>query len=183
VREAHPGAEVEVWAQDEHRLGLKPILRRVWIRRGERPLAPVHHRYEWLYVYGFVRPATGESFWLILPTVNKELFSAALGEFCEWVGAGGQKRVVLAIDQAGWHTSKDVTLPEGLHLLEVPTHSPELMPAERLWPLVDEPVANRRLEDLDELEGVLAHRCLALSDMPEAVRSHTCFHWWTEAQT
>jgi hypothetical protein len=65
----------------------------------------------------------------------------------------------------------------------LPTHSPELMPAERLWPLVDEPVANRRLEDLDELEGVLAHRCLALSDMPEAVRSHTCFHWWTEAQT
>jgi hypothetical protein len=51
----------------------------------------VHHRYEWLYVYGFVRPATGESFWLILPTVNKELFSAALSEFCEWVGAGAGK--------------------------------------------------------------------------------------------
>jgi hypothetical protein len=43
VREAHPYfAEVEAWAQDEHRLGLKPVLRRVWTRRGERPLAPVH---------------------------------------------------------------------------------------------------------------------------------------------
>jgi hypothetical protein len=62
VREAHPGAEVEAWwAQDEHRLGLKPLLRRVWARRGKRPLAPVHHRYEWLYVYGFLRPKTGKA--------------------------------------------------------------------------------------------------------------------------
>jgi len=78
VREAHSKAEVEAWAQDEHRLGFKPILRRVCARRGERPLAPVHHRYEWLYVYGFLRPKTGESFWLILPALNKELFSMAL---------------------------------------------------------------------------------------------------------
>jgi transposase len=183
VREAHPGTEVEAWAQDEHRLGLKPLLRRVWARRGERPLAPVHHRYEWLYVYGFLRPKTGESFWLILSTVNKELFSMALWEFAKWVGAGRDKRVVLAIDQAGWHTSKDVTLPEGLHLLLLPSHSPELMPAEKLWPLVDEPVANRRLEDLDELEGVLVSRCLALSEMPETLRSHTRFHWWIESET
>jgi transposase len=172
---------VEAWAQDEHRLGLKPVLRRIWTRRGERPLAPVHHRYEWLYVYGFVRPATGESFWLILPRVNKGLFSAALREFAWWVGAGEHKRVVLAVDQAGWHTSGDVALPEGLHLLELPTYSPELQPAERLWPLLDEPVANRRFEDLDELEGVLVERCLALAERPETVRSHTRFHWWEEA--
>ncbi len=71
-------------------------------------MAPVHHRYEWLYVYGFVRPATGQTFWLILPKVNKELFSLALSEFAEWAGAGKDKRVVLAaVDRAGWHTSED----------------------------------------------------------------------------
>jgi len=141
----------------------------------------VHHRYEWLYVYGFVRPATGESFWLILPKVNKELFSVALREFAEWAGASRKKRVLLAVDQAGWHTSEDEALPEGLHLLKLPTYSPELMPAERLWPLVDEPVANRRLEDLDELEGVLVGRCRELLGSTETVRSRTRFHWWAEA--
>lgn len=145
-------------------------------------MAPVHHRYEWLYVYGFVRPATGQTFWLILPKVNKELFSLALSEFAEWVGAGkDKKRVVLAVDRAGWHTSEDVVLPEGLHLLKLPSHSPELMPAERLWPLVDEPVANRRLEDLNELEGVLVERCRGILARPEAIRSRTRFHWWREA--
>jgi transposase len=169
-----------VWAQDEHRLGLKPILRRVWTRRGERPLAPVHHRYEWLYIYGFVRPTTGQTFWLILPTVNKELFWRALSEFAVHVGVGRDKRVVLAVDQAGWHTSKDVSVPEGLHLLKLPTYSPELQPAERLWPLVDEPVANRRFEDLEELEEVLLERCRDLLRRADLICSHTAFHWWEE---
>jgi hypothetical protein len=32
---------VEVWAFDEHRLGLKPITRRVWARKGQRPITRV----------------------------------------------------------------------------------------------------------------------------------------------
>jgi hypothetical protein len=53
---------VEAFAIDEHRTGLKPILRRVWAPRGQRPIARGHHRYEWIYVTAFVSPATGESF-------------------------------------------------------------------------------------------------------------------------
>ena len=44
-----PSATVEVWSFDEHRLGLKPIIRKVWARVGERPIAEVNHRYEWTY--------------------------------------------------------------------------------------------------------------------------------------
>lgn len=40
-----------------------------------------------LHLYGFVRPESGEVFWLILPTVNVELFSMALNEFAKEVGA------------------------------------------------------------------------------------------------
>jgi hypothetical protein len=69
---------------------------------GERPIARLKRGYEWTYLYGFVRPTRGEVFWLILPTVNKELFSLALREFAEEVGAGENKRVVsMVLDQAG----------------------------------------------------------------------------------
>ncbi len=146
-------------------------------------MAPVHHRYEWLYVYGFVRPATGQTFWLVLPRVNKELFSLALSEFAEWVGAGKDKRVVLAVDRAGWHTSEDVALPEGLHLLKLPSHSPEPMPAERLWPLVDEPTRGQPPPGRPRRAGggALVERCRGILARPEAVRSRTRFHWWREA--
>jgi hypothetical protein len=52
---------VEAWAVDEHRLGLLPVVRRVWAPRGRRPVAPVRRAYAWLYVYGFVRPRTGQT--------------------------------------------------------------------------------------------------------------------------
>lgn len=77
----HPDKPVEVWSQDEARLGLKPIVRRVWALKGQRPLAFHRSRYEWLYVYLFVHPASGQSTFLILPTVNSQLMSLALQEF------------------------------------------------------------------------------------------------------
>jgi hypothetical protein len=64
VKSAYPNAEVEVWAMDEHRIGLKPIIRRLWRRKGQRPIVRVQHRYKWMYVYGFVCPSSGQTFWV-----------------------------------------------------------------------------------------------------------------------
>ncbi len=75
LKEAYPTAKVELWCTDEHRLGLKPIIRKVWSPIGARPSVKVHQRYEWTYLYSFVRPKTGEIHWLILPTVNARVFS------------------------------------------------------------------------------------------------------------
>jgi hypothetical protein len=54
-------------------IGLKPIIRKAWSPIGERPLVKVHQRYEWTYLYAFVRPKSGEVCWLILPTVNAQV--------------------------------------------------------------------------------------------------------------
>jgi hypothetical protein len=50
IRDKFPNSKVEFWFFDEHRVGLKPIIRKVWATIGERPSALVQHRYEWLYV-------------------------------------------------------------------------------------------------------------------------------------
>ncbi len=57
----YPDADVEVWAEDEHRLGLKPVVRRVWVDEWTTPTAEVNWRYEWLWLYGFVQPQTGKT--------------------------------------------------------------------------------------------------------------------------
>ena len=69
----------------------------------------------------------------------------ALKEFAKEVGAGEHKRVLLVVDKAGWHTGKEVELPEGIHLEFLPSGSPELQPAERLRPLTNEAVAEQDL--------------------------------------
>ncbi len=182
LKEAHPTAKVEVWCEDEHRLGLKPIIRKVWSPIGQRPMVKVHQRYEWTYLYAFARPKTGEVHWLVLPTVNAEVFSMALESFSSEVGAGKRKRILLVVDGAGWHTAKKrLRVPEGIHLEFLPSHSPELQPAERLWPLSDEAVANRHFEEIGELEEALVERCVSLRERPEVLRSYLRYHWWPNA--
>ena len=97
-------------------MGLKPVIRRVWAPVGERPVSRFKRGYKWTYLYGFVHPESGELYWLILPTVNTELFSMALNEFAKEVGAAENKRILLVVDQAGWHTGKEVEVPEGYTL-------------------------------------------------------------------
>src|SRR5204862_1739958 len=131
-RERDPGRAVEVWAFDEHRLGLRPVPRRQWAPEGQRPIAVGHPRYEWLYLYGFVHPGTGEVVWSICSTVDAELLSAVLAAFAEAVGAGEGKLVVLVLDNAGWHVSGDLVVPKGIELMFLPPYPPDLPPAEHL---------------------------------------------------
>ena len=74
----------------------------------------VHQRYEWTYLYAFVRPSTGEVHRLILPTVSVEAFSMALWHFAKEIGCGKDRHILLVVDRAGWHTGKDVEVcPRG----------------------------------------------------------------------
>ena len=171
-----------MFATDEHRLGLKPVTRRVWAPQGERPLAHGHHRYKWLYVTAFVAPATGESVWYVSNGVSKPFFEALLRDFAHEVGAGRERSVILMLDNAGWHTLPGLAVPEGLRLVYLPPYSPELQPAETLWTLVDEPVVNQHIATLEELKAIVNKRCVALAEQQDAIRSRTKFHWWPQTK-
>lgn len=150
----------------------------MWVRKGTRPRVVVQHRYQWLYVYTFVHPATGQTEWFLLPTVSAEVFSIALAHFAQAVGAGPTKRILLVLDRAGWHSSPQLVVPEGIHLLFLPPYSPELQPCERLWPLSNEGIANRLFHSLDELEAAQVQRCITLQNHLDAIHSLAHFHWW-----
>ena len=81
-------------------------------------------------------------------------------------GAGQSRIIILVID--GWHTAPNLTVPEGLHLVYLPPYTPQLQPAECLWPVLDEPVANRHFETIEELEDA----------NPELFKGRIDFHWW-----
>ena len=113
--------------------------------------------------------------------MNTITFNIALAHFAKAVGAGETKRIVFVLDGAGWHKSGAVDWPVGVHPLFLPAYSPELQPAEKLWPLVREAPANRLLRSLDELEALLVNRCQKLTAMPKHIRVCTRFPWWPDA--
>lgn len=165
---APPGGKVRVWFMDEARFGQQGTITDVWAKRGSRPTAVRQTRYEWCYLYAAVEPATGESAALIAPNVD----TVTMNAFLEILDAERKpdEHFVLIMDRAGWHTSKALTLPDGITGLLLPPHSPELNPAEDLWHYMrSHYLSNRSYEDYDELlaAGTDAYRKLT----PEVIKS------------
>jgi hypothetical protein len=170
-------AEVELWSTDEHRIGLQPVLRKVWPPKGQRPHITVQPRYQWLYLCAFVQPQTGRTVWYILPELTTRAFALVLQSFAR-AHTSPDKLILLVLDQAPWHTSAALRVPEGVQVVFQPAYSPEVQPVEHLWALSDEVIANRCFLTLDDLEKTLEVQCVSIMADPERVKAHTLFHWW-----
>lgn len=168
-----PGREGEAWGEDERRLGLKPAARRARCPRGQRPTCGGRHRSEWLCACGFARPSTGQAVSVILPRVSAEPTGHELAEFARAAGPEGRKPLVLPVGNAGWRVARRLAVPANLALCRLPPFTPELRPAERLWPLLREAVANR---DLAELDARVRRRAEWLAAHPEVARCAVGFH-------
>ncbi len=139
----------------------------------------MHHRYEWLYVYKFVEQKTGKTLWYLIPRVNHQWLSLVYQSFAKDVGLSSEKNVLLVQDNAGWHRSQKLEVPDGITLDFLPAYSPELQPAERLWSLVDEPLVNEYFETIEEIEEILITRCQYLETMTNEIKNLTNYHWLT----
>jgi hypothetical protein len=177
VKAAHPQDEVETWCSDEARFGLQPVTRRVWAPKGERPVAQVAPAYEWLWLYAAARPSSGENFWLSLPRLDTEMVQLFLHEFAKAHAPAG-KQIILYWDGAPAHRAQGLRVPERIRLVQGLPYTPELNPAEKLWPLVKEGVANACFKDLSALERRVCRRVRRLSAEREMLAARLNYHWW-----
>jgi transposase len=129
-------------------------------------------------VTAFVSPASGETFWYVHDGVSKPFFAALLKTFAREAKAGVDRTIVLVLDNAGWHSEAGLSVPDGVRLIFLPPYTPELQPAETLWALVDEPIINKHVETIDELDAIIGQRCASLAGQREIIKSRAGFHWW-----
>ncbi len=159
-----------VWAQDESRCGLLPIVRRRITARGVQPLLPAAYRFESLYLYGAVEPLTGESFFLELPLLNTQGFQLFLDYFAATDPTTFQ---VLLLDNGAFHKSRSLRLPPNVGLVFFPPYSPELNPIERLWRDLKDWLSFSSPATLEALSELLGSRLRHYSSA--ALRSLTGF--------
>ena len=136
-----PSIPVEVWFQDEMRVGQKNKLTYRWARKGSRPRAAHDQRTQSTYLFGAVCPEYGTGAALVLPFCNTEAMQLHLDEIAARVTAGAH--AILVLDQAGWHGAKDLKVPANLSLMPLPPRAPELNPQENRFPFSSS-VANFR---------------------------------------
>jgi len=101
--------KVEIWFQDEARIGQKNGLVRQWARRGTRPRQPADQRYESAYLFGAICPARGVGAALALPFADTEAMQMHIDEIALHVAKGAH--AVLLLNRAGWHTTDNLVCP------------------------------------------------------------------------
>ena len=106
----------------------------------------------------------------------------ALQQFSDYANPGGNRIIVLLVDRAGWHSSEDLKLPKNIRLFPLPAYTPELQPTECAWPPLREPLANRPIDSLDELESILIERCRYFMDNPAKLKQYVGHQWVVEAE-
>lgn len=151
--ELAPGTKVRVWVMDEARFGLHTEVRRVWTRRGVRPVVERQTKYEWDYLYGSLDVIEGEAHFLHLPTVNLECDA----QYLEHLAASDPKAVHVVIrDQAGFHLRDgDQRLPQRVRIVPLPPYCPELNPCEQLWDVIKDEVSNRVYASIEKLRDAM----------------------------
>jgi len=168
---------IEIWWQDEARVGQQGTLTRVWAARGSRPPAPRDQRYDWTYLFGAVCPARGTGAGLVLPDANKETMTLHLAEISRHVAPGAHAVVVL--DNAGWHKPGGrLCTPDNISLLPLPPYSPELNPVETVWQFLRQnQLSNRVFDSYDAIVDACCDSWNALTKSPEKITSITTRAW------
>jgi hypothetical protein len=148
---------VEIWFQDEMRLGQKNGIVRQWARRGTRPRQPADQRYESAYLFGAICPARGTGAALAMPYADTEAMQLHLEEISRMVARGAH--AVLLLDRAGWHTTAHLIIPKNLTLIFLPSRAPELKPVENIWQYLRQTWLSARV--FDTYEAVVEAACEA----------------------
>lgn len=85
---------------------------------------------------------------------------------------------VMYLDQAGWHGSGDLRVPDNVVLEPLPPYSPELNPVERIWLYLKERFLSHRL--LDDYDAIVDAACTAwnrLTAEPGRITSLCSYPW------
>jgi transposase len=164
--------------EDEARFGLMTTKRRRITARGVKPVGRCQHAYANSWLYGTVAPASGDSFFLVLPKLNTANMQVFVDAFAR---AFPDTFNVIVLDNSAVHTTERLRLPANVALVFLPAYSPELNPVERLWQDVRGRMAWRTFDDLDGLEAELCTQLKRYT--PAVVQSLTSYRDLVQAIT
>ena len=88
-----------------------------------------------------------------------------LAEISQAVAPGAHALVLL--DQAGWHLSKRLVIPDNVTLMPLPAKAPELNPVENVWQFLRENwLSNRVFKSYEDIVALCCDAWNNLIDRP-----------------
>ncbi|MRN60413.1 hypothetical protein GJU89_15800 [Brucella sp. 09RB8918] len=88
------------------------------------------------------------------------------------------RHVALIVDNAGWHTSRNLKIPENITLIPLPAYSPELNSMEQVWQWIKRHfLSNMCFKSYDEIVDKLQQAWNAFSNNTKLVKSICTRNW------
>ena len=170
---AEPDARIRIMFADEAGFGRISDPSGCWAPSGVRPIVYYHHIREYEYAYGAVDPINGEKFFLVLPYCNTECMNIFLRELS---AAFPKDYILLPLDNAAWHKSKTLKIPDNIYLFYLPPRTPEMNPIEQIWKEIRKRgFKNILFQTLDKVVQRLSDTCNSLT--LECIKSITSRDW------
>ena len=143
-------SSIDLSCQDESRLGLMTKQKKVLVKKGIAPINNYQHSYSYVWLWGIFSMKTGKSFYWETPIVNNLIFEDYLEAYSQ---IDPEVFKIVIIDNAGFHSTKNIKIPHNVYLLRIPPYSPELNPAEKMWQWIKDKTAMKFFTSLEDLQN------------------------------
>jgi hypothetical protein len=161
--------DAELFFFDESRFCTHSKVGHGWFKKGSRTPVRIKLGFQNFYVYSSINPTTGEDFTLMMPSVDTVCFNIYLEEFSKLLS---DRKIIMVVDGAGWHKSKDLVMPANITLVFLPPYSPELNPVERFWKFIKyNTIRNQIFDTLADLEQAL---CIFFKTITPSIVTSIC---------
>ena len=167
---------VNLYFQDESRFGLKTHVGKCLTAMGKRPLAAYQHKFSSTYLWGSYSPIDGNSFVWEINGVSTQVFQAYPKAFSQ---TRPEEYKILVIDNAGFHSTSKLDIPNNIHLLRIPPYSPEPNPCEQIWQWIKQRFKNKVFQNMEELKIWLHQTVNEMDSTP--IKSITQNHHYKNA--
>jgi hypothetical protein len=171
------GTPIELWFQDEARVGQKGTHADIWAPIGSRPLMVRDNRHDSAYLFGAICPERGVGAAIIMPAANTEAMNEHLAEISSQITPGAH--AVLICDGAGWHQpGGELLVPDNITPLRLPPYCPELNPMENVWEyLRGNKLCAKVWNSYDAIVAACRRAWLFLINDPNRIRSLGARRW------
>ena len=161
--------------QDEARFGRMSNPRACWSPAPHRPVVNLALVREFRYEYAAVSPWDGSLDYMTSEKMNTERMNCFLKHIN---AAHPDDFIVMVLDGASSHKSKEVEIPGNVSLVLLPPYSPELNPAEQIWNVLRRDYfANRVFDSVDAATEQAERGLSAMTQDKDATKSLTNWPW------
>jgi len=149
--------------------------KKVLIKKGLAPIGKFQHTYQQLWLWGTFSLITGEAFYWETPIVNNLIFEDYLKAYSK---INPQQLKIIIIDNAGFHSAKNIEIPKNIILLRIPPYCPELNPAEKIWQWMKDRTAMKFFDDIKSLQNKITKLVNQLDK--DIVKSITAYEFYVK---